>query len=454
MKQQSLSHSGCGKILMEDEKIFEKIVNSQFLRIVIVGFLTLLLQIPMFMIQNLVTERQMVRQQAVVDITSKWGQAQTVIGPRLVIPYIKRVKVGETVRADVHNAAFLPEELNITSQMDSEVRYRGIFEVPVYKSKVELKGKFTKPDFSSWGVQAEDILWDRAEINVAIADAKAIQNQVAMTWNNRQIAFAPGSGKLGGNRSGIHVTLAGQMAGNVYNFNIPLVLNGSETLNFAPFGKLTIADITSNWKNPSFQGSWLPNRREITNQGFSARWEVPSLVRNYAQQWNTEAPVGDDTIQQSLFGVNLISPVDNYSMSDRSLKYNFLFVLLTFAALWLFELTAQIRVHPLQYLLVGVAMCLFYVLQLAISEHLGFHWAYAIASFGVVALITLYSMGVLGLKRRGGIIGIMQVALYSYLYVVLANQDYALLIGSLGLFVFLAIVMALTRRLNAPRSAA
>ncbi|MEB3293689.1 MAG: cell envelope integrity protein CreD [Synechococcales bacterium] len=435
---------------MEDEKIFEKIVNSQFLRILIVGFLTLLLQIPMWMIQNLVIERQTVRQEAVSNITKQWGQSQTVIGPRLVIPYIKRMKIGDTVRADVHNAAFLPEELNISSQIESEVRYRGIFEVPVYKSKIELKGKYSKPDFSNWGVQPEDILWDRAEVNVAIADAKAIQNQAVMTWNERQIPFAPGSGKLGGNRSGIHVLLKGQMEGNAYNFTIPLVLNGSENLNFVPFGKFTTATIQSNWKNPSFQGE-LPDQREINDKGFSAKWEIPSLGRNYAQQWNSESPVADETIQQSLFGVDLISPVDHYSMTDRSLKYNFLFVLLTFVALWLFELTAQVRVHPLQYLLIGVAMCLFYVMQLAISEHLGFHWAYAIASFGVVSLITLYSMGVLGMKRRGGIVGIMQVALYSYLYVVLANQDYALLIGSLGLFAFLAIVMSLTRGLNAPR---
>jgi inner membrane protein len=140
--------------------------------------------------------------------------------------------------------------------------------------------------------------------------------------------------------------------------------------------------------------------------------------------------------------------VDNYHMAERSIKYNFLFIILTFAVLWLFEVTAGVKVHPLQYLLVGVAMCLFYLLQLALSEHLGFHQAYVVASLSIVVMITGYTMSALQTKRRGGIVGVMQVALYSYLYVVLASQDYSLLLGSVGLFVFLAIVMFLTRRVD------
>ena len=186
----------------------------------------------------------------------------------------------------------------------------------------------------------------------------------------------------------------------------------------------------------------------MTTKGFNATWDIPSLGRNYPQQWNNESPVNPELIQTSLFGVDLISPVDNYRMSDRRIKYNYLFLILTFAVFWLFETATRLRVHPLQYLLVGVAMSMFYLLQLAISEHLGFKVGYLIATGAVVVLITAYSIAVLRARKRGAIIGVMQVALYSYLYVVLANQDYSLLMGSIGLFLFLAIIMYFTRRME------
>jgi inner membrane protein len=342
----------------------------------------------------------------------------------------------------------LPEDLKISSTMDSETRYRGIFEVPVYQTKMNLRGTFQRPDLSNWGVRPEDILWDRAEINVQISDAHAIQNQANLTWNQKKISFAPGQGKLGGNKPGIHADLKGAMTGNTFNFEIPLKLNGSERLTFAPFGKETQVNLKSNWRDPSFQGLWLPSERTVTNKGFDATWQIPSLGRNYPQQWNSDSPVAPETIQTSVFGVDLISPVDNYRMASRSIQYNFLFLILTFATFWLFEVTVQLRIHPLQYLLVGVAMSLFYLLQLAISEHLGFNISYLVASTAVVAMITTYSIAVLRAKKRAGIIGGMQVALYSYLYIVLANQDYSLLIGSIGLFAFLAIVMYLTRGID------
>jgi inner membrane protein len=429
-------------------KIVEQIKNSQFIRILLVSFLILILQIPTVMMQGLVSDRQSLRQEAIRGITSKWGAQQEVIGPRLIVPYIKRVQSGNTQRTEVKPSVFLPEDLKISGTMDSETRYRGIFEVPVYQTKMNLRGTFQRPDLSNWGVRPEDILWDRAEINVQISDAHAIQNQANLTWNQKKISFAPGQGKLGGNKPGIHADLKGAMTGNTFNFEIPLKLNGSERLTFAPFGKETQVNLKSNWRDPSFQGLWLPSERTVTNKGFDATWQIPSLGRNYPQQWNSDSPVAPETIQTSVFGVDLISPVDNYRMASRSIQYNFLFLILTFATFWLFEVTVQLRIHPLQYLLVGVAMSLFYLLQLAISEHLGFNISYLVASTAVVVMITTYSIAVLRAKKRAGIIGGMQVALYSYLYVVLANQDYSLLIGSIGLFAFLATVMYLTRGID------
>lgn len=357
---------------MENHKICEQIKNSQFTRIIVVAFLIIILQIPTLMLQGLVGERQSLRQEAITSITSKWGSQQILIGPQLVVPYQKRDASGQLESAAVKWGVFLPDELQITGQLDGETRYRGIFEVPVYRTTLNIQGRFVRPDLTRWGVKSEDILWDQAELILQISDAQAIQTQTPLNWNNKPVAFAPGLGKFGGSEVGIHASLKGQITGESFDFAIPLELNGSEKLNFAPLGKVTQVELTSDWTNPSFQGFWLPTQREVTAQGFAAKWNIPSLGRNFAQQWNSDAPVSKETVRSSVFGVDLISPVDNYRMAERSIKYNFLFLLLTFAALWLFEVIVRLRVHPLQYLLVGVAMSIFYLLQLALSEHMGF----------------------------------------------------------------------------------
>ncbi len=430
--------------------------TSQFLRALVIVFIILLLQIPTLMVQGLVRERQSLRMEAISDITVKRGAQQTLIGPRLIIPYIKRTTVGtgdkQTTKTETQYGSFLPSELNIDGTLTTELLYRGIFEVPVYKGELAIAGTFTKPDLSPWSVDPKDILWNNAELVIEIADAHAIQNQVKLGWNDQQIAFAPGLGKYGGNlnpgNAGIFASLKGQMTANAFKFNVPITLNGSERLAFAPMGELTKVNLKADWPSPSFQGLWLPTERETGSENFTATWQIPSLGRNFPQAWNTDQPVAADVIQNSVFGVDLISPVDNYRMTERSLKYNFLFLLLTFVTFWLFEATTRLRVHPLQYLMVGAAMTMFYLLQLALSEHIGFDAAYAVASGAVVVLITVYSVAVLRAKGRGGIIGVLEAALYGYLYFVLANESYSLLIGSLGLFVFLAIAMYFTRSMD------
>jgi inner membrane protein len=459
---------------------FDRFMNSQFTRFFVIGFLILLLQIPTLMMFGLVNDRQKVRQAAVEDISSKWGKQQIVVGPRLQVPYIKRTGSAEKKNeATVQRiATFLPEDLKIDGKMTTENRYRGIFQVPVYTTDLSVTGEFIAPDFSSWGVKPEDIQWDRAELTLQIADTRAISDQVKVNWNGADVSFNPGLGKLQSasatlpidpaikdyntsrmplndptsvnTGSGIHATLSKLLKADTksYQFKIPLQLRGSERIDFVPMGKLTQVNLDSNWANPSFQGGWLPEQPEISKAGFKAKWQIPFLGRNFPQQWTTDQPMNDEVIYKSRFGVDLFAPVDNYHMAERSIKYNFLFLVLTFAVLWLFEVMARLRVHPLQYLMVGVAMSMFYLLQLAISEHLGFHMAYVIASTAVVLLITGYTVSVLRAKRRGGVVGVVQVGLYSYLYVVLASQDYSLLLGSIGLFGFLAGVMFLTRRID------
>jgi inner membrane protein len=432
--------------------------KSPFVRLLAIGFLVLLLHIPTSMIQGVIRERQATRAGAISEVTEKWGRHQTVLGPLITVPYVKKTyerdKDGaQKVHTEIRYANFLPERLQISGKIETEVRYRGIFEVPVYRMPLTLTGQFARPDLSEWKINAEDILWDRAYLSVRISDVRAITNQAFVTWNDGAVSFLPGSGDASPKSPGIHAELKSLLQTEPLRFSFTLNLNGSEKALFAPFGKKTTLALTSNWADPSFQGAWLPSKREVGDKGFHAIWTIPFLGRNYPQSWISGKGF-ERSIYASLFGVSLISPVDQYRMADRSVKYVTLFLALTFVVLWLFEVLASIRVHLVQYLLVGAGMCLFYLLELSLAEHLGFNLAYTIASCAIVALVSSYCVAVLKSGPRAVVVGAAIVLLYGYLYILLREQDYALLVGSVGLFAVLATIMYLTRRVDwyAPRT--
>jgi inner membrane protein len=431
--------------------ISESLRNSHFVKVLVIGFLILLLQIPIGMVRRIIRQRQNTRDGAVAEVRAKWGNSQSIIGPSIVVPYVKRSAgpAGQRRQAasDVEYAAFLPESLTISGNIVSELRYRGIFEVPVYRMSLDLKGSFSHPDFSQWAIEPSDILWDRACLSLRIADARAMTKSPKVLWKGQAMDVLPSAGEFGSSQQGIHVKLKDHLNGESFNFLASLELNGSSGAFFAPLGRDTQVRITSNWPSPSFQGAWLPTNRTVTDDGFDATWNIPFMSRNYPQNWRSRSDL-QQAVSSSLFGVNVISPVDHYRMSQRSVKYQILFLLLTFATLWLFEVLSKVRIHPVQYLLVGAAMCLFYLLELSLAEHFGFVFAYVIASAAVVVLVTLYSAAMLKTGGRGVIVGLVVTLLYIYLYVLLMIEDYALLAGSAGVFVALATVMFLTRNVD------
>ncbi|MDI6792741.1 MAG: cell envelope integrity protein CreD [bacterium] len=454
----------------------EAVKNSQLIRVLLIGFLIVLLQIPIGMIQTIISEREETRNETTEEVTAKWGREQSVVGPFIVVPYVKKWsetrKDGEPqIHTEVRYADFLPENLHIFGKIDSEVRYRGIFEIPVYRMSLTVIGRFAQPDFSEWGIDSEDILWDRAYLSICISDARTITNQPILTWNKHKLSFMPGSGESSEGKTeiraglkthlprtsdplplpvpapGIHASLKARLDDKHFDFSFPLELNGSMGAFFVPFGQETKVDLKSNWSEPSFQGNWLPSQRTVTNKGFQATWDIPFLGRNYPQKWRSGAGL-EKAISLSRFGVNLVSPVDHYRMAHRSVKYEILFLVLTFVTLWLFEILIKIRIHSLQYLLVGAGMCLFYLLELSLAEHIGFVAAYIIASSAIVLLISTYCVAILKSTMRAVVVGTVITLLYGYLYILLRNQDYALLVGSIGLFLVLATVMYLTRKID------
>ena len=435
--------------------LMEWIRNSHLLRGLLIGFLILLLQIPISMIGHVIWEREEARNEAVREVTSSWGGDQSLVGPWITVPYlyhrIEKQNVGGREERISHTetryATFLPETLDITGTSASQIRNRGIFKVPLYTVSLQVSGRFSRPDFSTWGTAADDILWSQAFLSLGLSDAKGIIEQALLNWNGDALGFQPGSGESIVERAGIHVPLDGALEGETFDFSFPLTLNGSGTVYFTPFGRETNIALSSDWPDPSFKGNWLPTSHSINTEGFKAKWSIPFLGRNYPQQWKTGADF-NELIDASRFGVKFLVPIDNYRMGHRSVKYAALFLLLSFVTLWLFEILSGIRIHPLQYLLLGAGMCVFYLLELSLAEHIGFIPAYIIASAAVVGLIGVYSTVVLDSNRRALIVGVITAGLYGYLYILLRSQDYALLIGSIGLFVVIATIMYLTRKIN------
>ena len=299
----------------------------------------------------------------------------------------------------------------------------------------------------------EDILWNEAVVTVGVSDLRGLRGNPTFRWRGRDVPFAGGSGdaRLWSTGLTAAVPLDVNPAETELPFAFDLRLNGSEEIQFLPLGGETVVELTSSWPDPSFSGAYLPESRSVTPAGFKARWSVSSLARSYPQQLrdygeqNTNAFAG---IAPSAFGVALFTPVGHYQKTERSMKYGALFIVLTFLTFFLYELLSPVTLHPVQYFLVGGALCLFYLLLLSISEHATFAAAYAIASAATIALISSYGAALLRSRLRVlGLAGVLTL-LYSYLYVLLQLEDWALLMGSIGLFLILALVMYATRRVD------
>lgn len=421
--------------------------------LIILGGLAIVLVIALTVIRSLVSERSQRAQSVRAEIASSWGQSQTIGGPVIVVPFrVRFVDSQGKQQYSTNRARFLPERLKIAGRVLPERRHRGIFETIVYRTDLTLDGHFARPDFSSWSVPPEDILWNEAVVTIGVPDLRGIRGTPVLQWNEQTYPFSGGSGDPKLWATGLTATpsLAGSGVER-YTFSLKLELNGSEQIGFYPLGGETVVDLTSPWPDPSFNGAFLPEWRSVTPSGFAARWRVSSLARSYPQKWREW---GDDhatapaAIGPSAFSVGLYSPVGHYQQTERSMKYGALFIILTFLTFFLYELLSPVTLHPVQYFLVGGALCLFYLLLLSISEHAPFGFAYAIASVATISLISSYGAALLRSRWRVlGLVGVLGL-LYAYLYVLLQLEDWALLMGSIGLFLILALVMYTTRTVD------
>lgn len=415
----------------------------------VIFFLMLVLLIPTAMIEGLISERQYRREEAVREVSQKWGNDQRIAGPVLVLPFeqIDRGTDGKEIARQNRFAYFLPNELSINGQATPEKRYRGIFEVVLYSSQLRLEGTFSRPAVEQLVPSGSIVHWDKAFLAVGIPDLRGLNDQVKLLWAGKSSVFDPGIPSPGVAESGIHapIPLSASDTG-VDSFSIEVSLKGSGSLFFTPLGKVTDVSLSATWADPSFNGAFLPDEKNIDAQGFQASWRVLNLNRNYPQQWLNDQEVG---FEGSAFGVDFLLPVDNYQKATRSVKYAILFIGLTFLTVFFIEMRrAQRRVHPFQYMLIGLALVIFYTLLVSISEHLSYNTSYLISAVMTVALSTLYARSLFGSNQMALLVGGTLTLLYGFLFVVLQQQDYALLIGSFGLFAILAVVMYVSRKIN------
>jgi len=430
------------------EKVNRWVKNSVGLKLGTITILMLLLLIPAAMIKSIIREREALSESVLQEISSKWANSQHINGPVLCIPFLYDKKISdEKIIEKVDYIYVLPEDLQITGNVSPEKRKRGIYEVIVYRSKLLCKGEFKiKNNFNLQ--KAKKICYQDAFLTIGISDLRGVASAIQIKWGKENLSVEPGSKIIDLIESGVTAYLPNleKQIDTPIPFSFELEINGSRNLSFVPVGKQSKVELQSNWPDPSFNGNYIPKESTVNESGFTANWTVLQLNRNYPQWW-----IGKNMQQQmkeSTFGVDLLSSMTDYQKSTRSAKYAAMTIALVFLIFFLVEILNHIRIHPFQYILVGLTLCLFYVLLISISEHSNFNLAYLIASFISCVMISLYSKTVFKSNRFTLLLMGTIAAIYVFVFITLQQADYALLIGSIGLTIVLAITMYSTRNID------
>lgn len=432
----------------KEESVFERvnntIKNSVSIKLISIGFLIAILLIPNSMIKSLITERQISQFEAIEEVSEKWGAPLEVAGPILTVPFERVNKDKDSEYATRHFAHFLPTTLNINGALTPDKRKRGIYKVVVYNTELKLEGSFDEINFDDFHIDESRILWNEAFVSIGIPDMSGIQSDIPLQFGDQTYRTNPGIPVTDIVLSGVNAKVVLEKPIKPIPFSLNLDINGTKSLNFLPLGKKTSIHLASSWPHPSFDGQFLPDDYSVTHDGFTAKWSVFDLNRNYPQHWEGKM----HNTQGSGFGVNLYQPVDNYQRNTRSAKYAVLILFLTFITFFFVEILNKKKIHPVQYILVGLALTVFYTLLLSLSEQLGFNLAYFIASAIIVGMISMYAKSILASARLAFILFAFFSLIYAFIFVILQLEDLALLVGSFGLVLVLGICMYLSRKVD------
>lgn len=435
-------------------------------KVIVIGGIIIALMIPSIMIMNLVQERASRKQQVTHEVSSKWGEMQTIAGPYISIPYLEELKKPGAASEWVERRMnYFPATLNINGTLDPLVKKRSIFKVMLYESDITIQGRFDQPDLQALQLAPENISWDKATLHIGITDLLGIGEKVNVQIGDTSLpmtAAAPTAIQFPeGLMTRIPLTV---VQGNGFDFTITLALKGSDGIFITPVARNTTVVLKSSWPSPKFEGQFLPDTSTITKDGFEAHWNILDINRQLSQQWTDMTPQSltamsarggydrtyttDAMVFGSVLGVELLDTVDHYSKNERTVKYAFLLITLTFVVYFFCEVLKKQKVHPMQYGLVGAALVIFFILLLSFSEHIGFDPAYILSSLATIILITLYSRSIFSEKRFASLVGLLLAIQFTFIYIILQLEDIALLAGSIALFLILALIMYLTKKVK------
>ena len=426
------------KIEINDNK---KLQYSLTIKIVVLAFLGLFLLIPLEMIKSIIRERQKNAAEVKKEIAFQWAGQQIISGPVLNIP----VRIFPSKKElDPYVSVFhlMPESLSIKADVQTEKRHRSIYQTVVYTADLNISGSFSIPDLIADG--NSEVLWKDAYFTMGISDNRGLKGTILLKMDTEVLETTPGLKNTDLFTTGISFPADLTVREKKLSFSESLKLSGSEGLSFTPVGKTTEVVINSRWNSPGFKGNFLPIERLINESGFNAKWLVTNLNRNFPQDWSGKAynPVNDS------FGVDFILPVDHYQKSLRSAKYGILFIALTFLALIFSELAIKEKIHVFHYIMVALGLVLFFSLLNALSEYIGFNFAYLISASSMIILITYFLLKLLKKRSAVYLISGLLVLLYAFIFILLTLNDFAYLAGNIGLFVLLAVTMIVSVKLD------
>ncbi len=432
--------------------------QSTTVKMAMVGFLTLILLIPLEFVKDLISERSNRKKEVVEEVSNLWGKDIYFYGPILKIPYksydeynITNPRTGAITiekKVTIKNAFFFPENFNSKTDAKKNTSLkRGIYNNVVFTANMDFQGNFGKLNFEKLGIKSEDLLWNQASIVVKTTNLKSIKSDLNIALNNQKMNFESKSdednfyGTLESDKFD-YATLAKSQR---IDFKFNMEYNGSNSIKFIPIGKKSIVSLDSDWESPSFEGAFAANdtTKKINKKGFHADWKILDINRSFSQQHIEKIP----NLNDYAFGAKLIETVDEYQQNERASKYGFLVIGLTFLVFFLIQSISKITIHIFQYSMIGLALIMFYTLLISITEHSSFKLAYLIAGISVVVMISLYSKSILN-KKFAGFIAVALIGLYTFIYVIIQLESYALLVGSIGLFAILGAVMYFSRKIE------
>ena len=415
--------------------------DRMLLKLILIGLLSVILLIPQQLILHMVSERNATSRVAEEEVEQMWSASQRVIGPVVRIPGKKNFK----------QVYLLPEELRVKGDVRTENRHRGNFDVTVYTADLTLDGSLQLPNLSEYVDSVYDL--SKAEVLLSLSDFRGLSENVVLRLNGKDYPMRSDKDEELGSVLCCRIPVEELQDSASASYSVRLPLKGSESLMFLPVGNSTAVELSSHCVTPSFQGNFLPDERTVADSGFTATWKVLALNRDFGQSVTRWCEYGNEvshsvSMHDNEFGVMMKVPVLQYQQTTRTVKYAYLFIFLTFATVFFVEYRRQTPIHPVQYLLIGTALLVFYALLLSFCEHIPFFWSYVIAMLMTVTLITGYLAGILKIRKTALMVGVLLLALYIFLYILLQMETYALLFGSLGIFVILAVLMYASQKVK------